>query len=137
MLFECDLYSRNRSKLINCLNNIPFNYPDSEVNTRSHNFNLNALNLKDQLKHILSPNTVPDTASEEWVNSIHCPSTITTDHNSPLHTCFQNRRSYAITNICTYILKCFEERIKFNGDARRESSEMRQRNNIVVNIMSS
>ena len=135
MLYNCDLYSKNRSKLISRLNNIPFNYPRSEVNAQSHIFNLNTTNLRDQLKHILSPNLIEDTMSEEWIKSMHCPRTITKDPKSHLQICFQNRRSYAITSICTYILECFEERNKFTSAARRAMPETRKINNITVNIV--
>ena len=60
MLKECDLYSKNRSKLNSCLNNIPFNYPDFNINHHSHDFNCNISNLKDQLKR--TQHSTPHTA---------------------------------------------------------------------------
>ena len=48
---------------------------------------------------------------------------------------FQERRSYAINNICTYILKCFEEHNKLADNARKAQSEARLLNNIIITIM--
>ena len=64
------------------------------------------------------------------------PGTITTDHNSLSLIWFLNGRSYSVTDMGTYILKCFEESTKFDGNARRTTSEIRHRNNIMVTITS-
>ena len=134
-LYDCDLSSRERSKLISNLNNIPFTYQDSTENVHSHEFHLNFSNLKDYLPYILSPNVlIKGDLNGDWTESLHKPSALNIDPQSPSHSCFQKRRSYAITNICTFVLKCFDDRRKLIETTRRSTSETRARNTIIVNI---
>ena len=136
-LYDCDLSSRERSKLISNLNNIPFTYQDSTENVHSHEFHLNFSNLEDYLPYILSPNVlINGDLNGDWIESLHKPSALNIDPQSPSHSCFQKRRSYAITNICTFVLKCFDDRRKLIETTRRSTSETRTRNTIIVNIRS-
>ena len=136
-LYDCDLYSRERLRLISNLNNIPFTYQDQTENINSHQFDLNISNLKNYLPYILSPNILlNEDLNDVWNESLHKSSALNIDPQSPSYACFQKRRSYAITNICTFILKCFDDRRKLTENTRRSTSETRARNNIIVNILS-
>ena len=135
-MYDCDLYSRERLRLISNLNNIPFTYQDQTENINSHQFDLNISNLKNYLPYILSPNILlNEDLNDVWNESLHKSSALNIDPQSPSYACFQKRRSYAITNICTFILKCFDDRRKLTENTRRSTSETRARNNISVNIL--
>ena len=82
-------------------------------------------NLKDQLKHVLSSNTVHNTVSEESVKSIHYSRSITTDHNSKYMHAFKIG-AHALSPLL----------LMRRGQNSKEISEMCDRNCVVVDILS-
>ena len=61
---ERDLYAKIHENLNSCLNNTPFNYPDTEVKTNKHSLNLSISNLEVQLKQIPSLKMIQDIVQE-------------------------------------------------------------------------
>ena len=138
VLYECDLYSKLRSKLIFNLNNIPFTTSESESTSPSHGLNINSSNFKLHLMSILSPNhpiANAQNSASDWHKEIHDHRTLNIRFNTPAYITFYKRRSYAVNNICTFILKCFEERIKLLDDARKTQIEARIFNNVIINFL--
>ncbi len=132
-LYECDLYSKIRSKLITNLSKIP----DIEIcENLSPNVKITMSNIKTHLMTVLSPNIIVDNKqnnSPAYQNSsnlgTHPKSNTTTSLVS------QEWRSYAVNCICTYLLHCFEERRKLTESVRKSVNEARRKNEITVNLI--
>ena len=97
LLYTCDLYSRDRRKLISRLNRSPPNNIDTPTST-NHSTTL----IQHQLMTLLGDPTSTD---------------------------------YTVNCICTYILKCFETRKKFQTDRRirTDTLQTQHRNHVTHN----
>ena len=140
MLYECDFYSKLRSKLMSNLNNIPFSFtPDeSGIIPSSHVFDINPLNLKHHLMSILSPNNPNpsgDNSMGDWRKELHSHQALNIKFKSPSYFTFYERRSYAVNNVCTFILKCFEERDKLAEFTRKSPTNAHTSNNVIINLL--
>ncbi len=101
VLYECDLYSKVRSKLISNLTKTPKiegceNLPPSVHITLS--------NIKTHLMNILSPNLVTDQQPNKSSLNFHCSRSLHLKPSTHGFTSFQKRRSYAVivTCVCTF-----------------------------------
>ena len=111
-LFDCDLYSTLRNKLIDSINKYSKEDQTGELPTQSPAENETIIthsNLKDNLMHLLSPNCpkTNNTSTSNISTFINRPTS-----NNP------ERRTRVINSICTYLLKSSEERKKLLDSAR-------------------
>ena len=86
---------------------------------------------------ILSPNhpTTNDHENTDWQKQLHSHRALNIKFNSPAYFTFHKRRSYAINNVCTFIMKCFEERNKLVEDARKAETKARALNAVTINFL--
>ena len=128
-LYECDLYSKIRSKFITNINKVP---KTGDCGKLSPNVNITMSNIKTHLMNILSPNKIADHQPRDMLSNCH-----NTQPNSNTTTSIssQERRSYAVNCICTFFLRCSEERRKFTVSVRKSKSEAHNKNEITVNFL--
>ena len=132
VLFECDLYSTLRSKLITNLNKTPSldHYESIQVTHESLKLTTSTLN-KVNLMSILSPYCM-DTDLKTFIHPCQIPEI---KPKSPAFTSLLERRAYAINCICTYFLKCSEERKKLAESARKTKIDETRFNQIIINLL--
>ncbi len=126
VIYNCDLYSEHRAKLISNLNKIP----ESEEYAIVNNMEISKDNLTTYLMHLLSHNA-PDTQSHNTLN-FDSIANIDIHPNTPTSLFFQHRRSYVVNCVCTFFLKCLEKRWKFNDEYRKA---MARANTITFNVL--
>ena len=56
------------------------------------------------------PKTNINSQYDEWLDQVHSASALNIKFNFPAYTLFHECRSYSVNNVCTYILKCYDER---------------------------
>ena len=129
VLFECDLYSSLRSKLITNLNKTPplECHDSTQIEPR---LNISQRNFKPNLMSILSPYS----KSYTLTSPIHPCQVPDIQQNSPAFTSLIERRAYAINCICTYLLKCSEERKKLTESFQKAKLYENRFNKIIVNL---
>ncbi len=130
VLYDCDLYSKLRSKLIINLAKSP------KIEECDNLYTL--ANIKTYLMNILSPNSpnsVTDHQPNEQSTNFHCSRSLHLIPVSNAFISFQKRRSYAVNCICTFFLHCFEEKLKMSDSVRRSKSDARRQNNITINFI--
>ena len=128
MLFHCDLYTEQRSKLLANLNKSP---QLSGVDSTTSTTNFDLKNLKMHLMPLLSPN-VPESQAPSSNLNIHSHSDLNIASNTPAFTLFEKKRSYVINCVCTFILRCIERRWNFLDDYRKSVAHA---NTITFNIL--
>ena len=127
-LFNCDLYQEHRIKLINNLNKSPH---IAECETIDMNINLSPNELKSTLLHLLSPNG-PECQPTFPISHIHSHTNLMIDPNTPAFNSFNERRSYVINCVCTFIFRCTEKRLKFVNELQKTNARA---NTIIFNII--
>ena len=119
MLFTCDLYAKQRSKLITQLNNLPKLHASIMQSLNLNESNLISYNI-DNIKHIFhdllsqfTPTNTIDQAATQI--NIHHQAYTNIKPKSPtiLHENMKYRHSYIINCLCTYIMRCSENRSKY------------------------
>ena len=131
VLYVCDLYSKQRSKLVKNLSQMPL----IETSTRiTDPFNINELNLKDYLMEILSPYSTVIPQNHQS-HHIHCHRSLNIQPNTQQYIQFQERRSYAVNCACTFFLRCSEERNSFTADIRQRNSNARSVNQLNIKLV--
>ena len=128
MLFHCDLYSEQRSKLIANLNKSPQIPNANQPNSTTTKFCLKSITMN--LMSILSPN-VPNNHEVSTSLNFHSHKDLNIKPNTPAFTSFKEKRSYVINCVCTFILRCIEKRWKFTEDYRKSIA---QANSITFNV---
>ena len=130
VLFECDLYSSLRSKLITNLNKTPplECHDSTQIEPR---LNISQRNFKPNLMSILSPYS----KSYTLTSPIHPCQVPDIQQNSPAFTSLIERRAYAINCICTYLLKCSEERKKLTESSQKARLHENRIKQIIVNLI--
>ena len=131
VLYVCDLYSKQRSKLVKNLSQMPLIEMSTEITDSS---NINETNLKDYFMEILSPYSTVIPQNHQSLH-IHCHRSLNIQPSTPQYTQFQERRSYAVNCACTYFLRCSEERNSFTEDIRQRNSNARTLNNLTINLV--
>ena len=132
VLFECDLYSKLRTKLITNLNRTPpLNHGVSTHDIHTQNITLSASNLKSNLMSILSPYCINSNPNSPIIHPSQIPEI---KSNSPSFTTLLERRAYAINCVCTYILKCSEERKKLTDSMREMRNNRNACNKVTINF---
>ena len=135
-LFECDLYSNLRNKLINNLNKFgKEGRSNNSPSFNNHTSKISYSNLEDNLMQILSPYCTNNNSSSTW----NIDSLKVNNPPQPHNTISPNeRRACLITSICTYILKSSEERKKLLESARNlnRAKLCDNANKIVINFNS-
>ena len=135
VLYECELYSKHRSRLFSNLEKTP-DIKINEVQTIHNEISLNTNNFKSKLMAILSPNHSNYTQQQnDLTTNIHSAQSLEITPSSPAFASFQKRRSYAVNCVCTFFLHCFEERLKSNKTNCKQNTEARHLNKIVVNFI--
>ncbi len=132
VLYECDLYSKARSKLISNLTKVP------EIEGCEHlppNVNITLSNLKTHLMNILSPNVATEKQPNKTSPNFHCSRSFHIKPGTPAFTSFKKRRSYAVNCVCTFFLNCFDERSKMTDSMRNIKNKACVQNNIFVNFV--
>ena len=126
LLYDCDLYSGLRSKLITNLNNAPQHqnnaYPQLHVDVHS---------LKSNFAKLLSPfsHPNPDSVALNSFNIHHKIQNLQSTANAPEHLESHKRRSYIINCMCTYLYRAMEKRRKYINNLRELESK---RNTLVI-----
>ena len=132
VLIECDLYSKLRTKLITNLNRTPpLNHGASTHDMHTQNITLSTSNLKSNLMSILSPYCINDNSNSPIIHPSQIPGI---NSNSPSFTTLIERRAYAINCVCTYILKCSEERKKLTDSMREMRNNRNACNKVTINF---
>ena len=70
-----------------------------------------------------------------WQKQLHSHRALNIKLNSPAYFTFHKLRSYAINNVCTLIMKCFEERNKLVEDARKAEIKASTLNAVTINFL--
>ena len=130
-LFDCDLYSKLRNKLIDNLNKYSTEDHTRMSSTQAEQKSIiTHSNLKVNLMHILSPYcSKPDNSSLSNTNIFKSPP----KPNSPTE---NERRTRLINSICTYLMKSSQERKKLLDSARdlNHATSSVNANTLVVNL---
>jgi len=129
-LFNCDLYTKLRSSVINSINNSPAIIDTPAINLTQSSLDLNLMSL-------LSPNTVLelDSSTTDQFNQHH--TNLNLKPKSPAHTSLVEARSHIINKVCCFINRCFDERWKFLKDAknpRKNKSNTHIPKTIIINV---
>ena len=135
VLYECSLYSQQRSKLISNLLKMPS--IEIEGDGPIGSLDVNEFNLKDNLMSILSPNSPNSSIGEQTPQclDIHNPRTLMIEPNTPHYSKFMERRSYAVNCVCTFFFHCFDKRNNVAKEAQNQKATARLLNNIVINLL--
>ena len=134
LLFECDLYSNLRSKLISRLNNTP-KIDSTNIFDTNYTLEIDHQKFRNNLMKLLSHHFTPNLAENEIdpFNYHHKMlfnknlKVITPEMESLLH-----YRSYIINCVCTYICKAYEKRQKYASEIREIST---RKNTIIFNFI--
>ena len=132
VLYECDLYSKFRSKLIN---NLTKTQKIEGCESLPPNVQITVSNIKTHLMKILSPNLATDQQPNENSPNFHCSRSLNLKPGTHAFTTFQKRRSYAVNCVCTFFLHCFEERLRMTDSMRKTKNEACLQNNFTVNFV--
>jgi len=125
VLYNCDLYTTERNKLITRLNKI-------HSNSINNNLSFTTINLKDTLIPLLNGPT-DDTMIMNSVDPAPLIITPNTRHTNTTNTNTLTPREihhHTTNSICTYIFKCLDTRNKFIDDLRSRTTVSQNRNNI-------
>ena len=135
VLYECELYSKHRSRLFSNMQKLP-DIENNEVQTIHNDIQLNTNNFKSHLMAILSPNYSNYTQQQnDLTTNIHSAESLEFTYPSTAYASFQKRRSYAVNCVCTFIFNCFEERFKSNKTTGKQTTKTRNPNKIVINVI--
>ena len=135
-LFQCDLYAKQRSKLITSINSAT-QITKSEQNQSPTNLNIDqvtASNLESYLMAILSPNVAQSNSQiKEIAEKIHNETLNSSQHDENTLTQLKFRQSYTTNciSMCTFILRCTEARENFNDNLRANNNQLL---NIEINV---
>ena len=133
-LFQCDLYARQRSKLIKSINSAT-QITRSEQDQSPTNLNIDqvtASNLESYLMAILSPNvTQSNSKIRETAQKIHNEILDSSQHDENTLTQLKFRQSYTSNCVCTFILRCTEARKNFIDSLRANNNQLL---NIEINL---
>ena len=129
-----DLYSKQRSKLVKDLTELPLIEMSTEITDSS---NINETNLNYHLTKIVSPYSTLSVNLQNYQSlHIHCHRSLDIQPNTPQYIQFQENRSYAVNYcVCTYFLCCSKERISFTEDMRQGNSNAQTLNNFTINLV--
>ena len=126
LLYNCDLYSGLRSKLITNLNNAP-----QHQNNSFPQLSVDIPSLKSNFANLLSPFSHPNPESVP-TNSFtlhHKPQSLQPNTKNPEQVEINKRRAYIINCIGTFIYRATEKRRKYINDLRERENE---RNTLVI-----
>ena len=138
VLYDCDLYSNLRDKMLRSLGNAPW-----EENGH-HSLTHSELKYEHGLMKLLSPHSPPcEQCHDDPTCTPTCPDSDCTckchslgiwedhpqHHNSPQH---ENLRPYILNTLCAFIGRCFDKRWKFIGDAKKERNRKPPNSLLVV-----
>ena len=131
LLYECDLYSGLRNKLVTKLNNAPQHSLDSHPQ-----LNVNLQSLKDNLVNLLSPYSHSDPVNMDLnAYNLHHNTKNTKlqarTHTQTLNSELEKRRAYIITCICSFIYRAMDKRHKYLSDVREREAQL---NTLVIHF---
>lgn len=125
LLHSCDLYASLRTKLITRLNNAP-----KHKNEAHPQLIITSQSLKDHLNSLLSPYSNLDSEELNSFNMHHNvfanPVVINAEQNY-----YQQRRSYIINCVCTFICQAQEKRRKYMKDVKEREIKL---NTLVIHF---